>query len=91
MQVDFMKFMSKAATDDSEREIFLADPRAYLLTNGLDLPDFVEVTAVEISGSNITLAFGIPLMLNMEELSDDALSGVYGGKTNVNRPGTGDN
>ena len=91
MQFDFMMLMANAATDVNERERFLADPRPFLVANGLDIPDFVTVTAVEIEGSIPTLVLGVPPMLSMDELSDETLSTVYGGKTNVNRPGTGDN
>ena len=91
MPDNFKKLMAKAATDANERASFLADPRPYLVANGVDVPDSVAVTAVEIQGSIPTLAFGLPPMLHMDELSDESLAGVYGGKTNVQRPGTGDN
>jgi hypothetical protein len=79
MEFDFMTFMAKVATDATERESFLADPRAYLVVNGLDIPDLVTVTAVEVEGSVPTMAFNVPPMLNLEELSEEALAGVAGG------------
>ena len=82
MQFDFMTFMAKVATDADERASFLADPRAYLVANGLDIPDLVAVTAVEVEGSVPTMAFNVPPMLNMDELSEEVLEGVSGGSCN---------
>jgi hypothetical protein len=79
MQFDFMMFMAKTATDADERASFLADPRAYLVASGLALPAFGEVTAVEIDGSTPKMAFGLPPMLKMDELSEEALQNIGGG------------
>jgi hypothetical protein len=79
MEFDFMSFMAKAATDADERASFLADPRAYLVASGLEIPAFFEVTAVEIEGSVPTMSFSVPPMLNIDELSEEALSSISGG------------
>lgn len=74
-----MKFLEKTSTDAKERESLLADPRSYLIADGFEVPDSVKVTAVEIQGSHPTLEIGVPPMLNLDELSDAALSNVSGG------------
>ncbi len=79
MEFDFMTFMAKVATDATERESFLADPRVYLVVNGMDIPGVVAVTAVEVEGSVPTMAFNIPPKLDSDELSEEALAGVNGG------------
>jgi hypothetical protein len=79
MQFDFMMFMAKTATDADERASFLADPHAYLVASGLEIPAFFQVTAVAIEGSVPTLAFGVPPLFNMEDLSEEALLGIAGG------------
>jgi hypothetical protein len=82
MGFDFMSFMAKVATDADERASFLADPRVYLVAKGLDIPDVVTVTAVEVAGSVPTMAFNVPPMLNLDELSEEVLEGVSGGACN---------
>ena len=82
MEFDFMKFMAKVATDATERESFLADPRAYLVVNGMNIPDVVNVTAVESETSAPTMAFIVPPILDLDELSEEALEGVSGGACN---------
>jgi hypothetical protein len=79
MQFDFMTFMASVATDADERASFLADPRAYLVASGLEVPSFFEVTAVEVETATPTMAFGVPSMLNMDELSEEALASIGGG------------
>jgi hypothetical protein len=79
MAFDFMTFAAKAATDADERASFLADPKAYLIASGLDLPDFVEVTAVETDEPVATISFTVPPMLEMGELSEESLAQAAGG------------
>jgi hypothetical protein len=79
MEFDFMTFMAKVATDATERESFLADPRAYLVVNGMDIPDVVNVTAVESETSAPTMAFIVPPIIDLDELSEEVLKGVSGG------------
>ncbi len=79
MEFNFMTVLAKVATDADERASFLTDPRAYLVAGGLDIPAFFEVTTVEIQGSAPTLVFGVPPILNMDELSEEMLANVGGG------------
>lgn len=69
-----MKFLEKTSTDAKEWESLLADPRSYLIADGFEVPD-----SVEIQGSHPTLEIGVPPMLDLDELSDAALSNVSGG------------
>jgi|688.fasta_scaffold2882661_1 hypothetical protein len=79
MEFDFMTVMAKAATDPGERVRMLTDPRTYLAENGMKLPAFVEVSANEITGMAPTISFGLPPMLDMDELSEEVLAVVGGG------------
>jgi hypothetical protein len=49
------------------------------MDNGLEIPDFVAATAVEVEGSVPSMAFSVPPKLNLDELSEEALSRVTGG------------
>jgi hypothetical protein len=45
----------------------------------MKLPAFVEVSANEITGMAPTISFGLPPMLDMDELSEEVLAVVGGG------------
>ena len=45
-----------------------------MIADGFEVPD-----SVEIQGSHPTLEIGVPPMLDLDELSDAALSNVSGG------------
>ncbi|MEI6372732.1 MAG: hypothetical protein WCP26_03015 [Actinomycetes bacterium] len=78
MAFDFMTFAMKAATDANERASFLADPKAYLIASGLDIPGFVEVTAVEVDEPVARMTIFLPPMLEAGELPLEALQQVSG-------------
>jgi hypothetical protein len=79
MNQELMNALAKAVTDATAREQCLADPRAYLAANGFVLPSFVTVNVVEIEESSPSITLGFPPMLDMDELSEEALAGVAGG------------
>jgi hypothetical protein len=81
MNEDLMNVMAKAVTDATAREQCLADPRAYFAANGLALPAFVTLKVVEIEESSPSITLGFPPMLDMGELSEDALDSISGGRT----------
>jgi hypothetical protein len=74
-----MAVMAKAATDPAERARLLADPRAYLADNGMKLPAFVNIEVAEIDAMAPTISFGVTPMLDVDELSEEALQSVSGG------------
>jgi hypothetical protein len=79
MNQDIMTVLAKTVTDATSREECLADPRAFMAANGLVFPAFVTVNAVEIEESSPSITLGFPPMLDMGELSEEALEGVSGG------------
>jgi hypothetical protein len=74
----FLAALAPALTDPDARAAFLADPRATLTTAGLDIPDWIPVTARE--GDAPELAIVLPPLLDADaELSDEHLAVVSGG------------
>jgi len=74
----FLSAIAPALTDADARAKFLADPKAALAEAGLDLPKWVQVTAVE--GEKPAMTITLPPMLDPDaELSDEALESVSGG------------
>jgi hypothetical protein len=75
---DFLAVLAQAVTDANERERFFADPRGVLLAIGLDLPEWLKVTARE--GTAPELAVTLPSLIDPDaELADEHLSMVSGG------------
>ncbi|MCX6458677.1 MAG: NHLP leader peptide family natural product precursor [Actinobacteria bacterium] len=79
MAFDLAPLVMKAATDHGERAKFLADPRGYLEAHGVDVPGFVEITAVEIDRPVATVTFGLPPMPDPDEISEVDLDQISGG------------
>ena len=74
----FLAALAPAVTDADARERFLANPKAVLAAAGLDLPEWVTVTARE--GDAAELIITVPGLLDLDgDLSDDVLEGVPGG------------
>lgn len=78
MKIDDLALRS--ATDETFRAALIADPRAALTAEGVDLPEAVTVRVVESTPDHIRIA--IPPALNDDvELDEEALAGVAGGTT----------
>ena len=74
----FLAALTPAVTDADARERFLADPKAVLAAAGLDLPEWVSVTARE--GDAAELIITVPALLDPDaELSEEQLAAVSGG------------
>lgn len=74
----FLLALAPAVTDANARERFLADPRAVLAVAGLDLPEWIVVSARE--GNTAELCITLPSLLDPEaELSEETLAAVSGG------------
>ena len=74
----FFAALTPAVTDADARERFLADPKAVLATAGLDLPEWVSVTARE--GDAAELIITVLALLDPDvDLSDEHLGVVSGG------------
>ena len=74
----FLAALAPAVTDADARERFLADPKAVLATAGLDLPEWVSVTAREGDAAELTIT--LPALRDPHaDLSDEGLEGVVGG------------
>jgi len=77
--------MRKAATDEAFREALLANPKAALEGHlGRRLPDELTVTVVTNTPHELTLV--LPPKMS-DELSDDQLDGVAGGKLDISETG----
>jgi hypothetical protein len=75
---DLLGALAPALTDADARAAFLADPRSALAAAGLDVPDWIAVTARE--GDTPELALVLPPLLDMDgELSEEQLAVVSGG------------
>ena len=82
----FLAALAPAVTDADARERFLADPKAVLAAAGLDLPEWVTVTARE--GDAAELIITVPALLDPDvDLSDEQLAAVSGGCSNPERGG----
>lgn len=76
--LDLLRTLSPALTDPDARAAFLADPRAALAGAGLDLPDWIDVTAHE--GDSPELSIALPPVMDPDaELTDEHLDMVSGG------------
>jgi hypothetical protein len=74
----FFAALTPAVTDAEARERFLADPKAVLATAGLDLPEWVTVSAREGDAAELTIT--LPALRDPHaDLSDEGLEGVVGG------------
>ena len=74
----FFAALTPAVTDAEARERFLADPKAVLATAGLDLPEWVTVSAREGDAAELTIT--LPALRDPEaDLSEEQLAGVSGG------------
>jgi hypothetical protein len=77
---------NKIGTDAKFREAILKDPKAALAAEGIQVDDTVKVQVIEATSTLIPLV--VPAAT--EELSDDALAGVAGGKGGgISFPGGG--
>ena len=74
----FLAALAPAVTDADARERFLANPKVVLAAAGLDLPEWLTVTARE--GDAAELIITVPGLRDPDaDLSDDDLDGVSGG------------
>lgn len=74
----FLAALTPAVTDAEARERFLADPKAVLVSAGLDLPEWFTVTARE--GDAAELIISLPGLRDpAADLSDEQLDAVAGG------------
>lgn len=77
MSNDLVNALAPTVTDAEARAAFLADPRAGLAAVGLEVPEWVQVVAVE--GEAPVLSLTLPPMPAEGELSELDLSVVSGG------------
>ena len=75
---DLLRALTPALTDPDARTAFLADPRSALASAGLDLPDWIPVTAREGDAPELSIVLP-PAMDADAELSDEHLAVVSGG------------
>ncbi len=74
----FLAALAPAVTDADARERFLANPKVVLAAAGLDLPEWLTVTARE--GDAAELIITVPGLRDPDaDLSDDVLDGGTGG------------
>ena len=82
----FLAALAPAMTDADARQRFLADPKAVLAAAGLDLPEWLTVTAREGDAAELTIT--VPALLDPDvDLSDEQLAAVSGGCSNPERGG----
>ena len=74
----FLAALAPAVTDADARERFLADPKAVLAAAGLDLPEWITVSAREGDLAELTITLP-PLRDPDADLSDEQLAGISGG------------
>jgi hypothetical protein len=74
----YKSIITKCWGDPEFKRQFIADPVGILRSEGIALPDGIEVRVVENTANEFT--FVIPP--EPSELSDEALDGVAGGKYN---------
>jgi hypothetical protein len=77
MSFDVVNALAPTVTEVEARAAFLADPRAALSAAGLEVPEWVQVVAIE--GEAPVLSVTLPPMLADGELSEADLTGVAGG------------
>ncbi len=68
--------------DEVLKRRFMADPRAVLAEYGMDLPDAMDVSVVESTGSTVHITLPAPPG-GHQDLSDDDLSNAAGGLDGV--------
>ena len=74
----FLAALAPALTDPDARAAFLADPRTALAAAGLEIPEWVSVTARE--GDAPELSIVLPPAIDADaELSEEHLAVVSGG------------
>jgi hypothetical protein len=74
----FLAALAPAVTDAQARERFLADPKAILAAAGLDLPEWLSVSAREGDAAELTIT--LPGLLDPDaDLRDEDLQMVSGG------------
>jgi hypothetical protein len=74
----FLAALAPAVTDADARERFLADPRAVLIAAGLDLPEWIAVSAREGDAPELTIT--VPALLDPDaDLSEEQLAAASGG------------
>ena len=82
----FLAALAPAVTDEKARERFLTDPKAVLVAEGLDLPEWFTVSARE--GDTTELKITLPPLRALDaDLSDEQLEGVAGGSADSNHTG----
>ena len=74
----FLAALAPALTDPDARAAFLADPRTALAAAGLEIPEWVRVTAHEGDAPELSIVLP-PVMDPDAELSDEHLAAVSGG------------
>ena len=73
----FVAALAPAVTDANARERFLADPKAVLAAAGLDLPEWLTVSAREGDAAKLTIT--LPALRDPDaDLSDVDLESVIG-------------
>ena len=75
---DLLAALAPSLTDPEARAALLADPRTALAAVGLDLPDWVNVSAREGDAPELSIVLP-PVMDPDAELSDEDLDMVSGG------------
>jgi hypothetical protein len=75
--IKLFEIQAKASVDAGFREQLLADPRAALAAEGVELPGSMDVE-VRSSGAN-TLVLTLPPVVDRTELSDGELAGTAAG------------
>ncbi len=74
----FLAALAPAVTDADARERFLAEPKAVLAAAGLDLPEWLTVTAREGDAAELTIT--LPGLIGPQaDLSDAHLDAISGG------------
>ena len=74
----FLAALAPALTDPDARAAFLADPRTVLAAAGLEIPEWVRVTAHEGDAPELSIVLP-PLTDPGSELSEEELRSVGGG------------
>lgn len=75
-QNPFMQVLARAVTDEAFRAALLADTSGTLKAQGFEIPEGIEIKAVEDTPAQLHLV--LPPMLP-EELSDEELEAINGG------------
>ena len=75
----FLSAIAAAVTDAKARERFLADPKAVLIAAGLDVPEWLTVSAREGDAAELNITLPAPRDPDAE-LSDEEMTTVSGGR-----------